>query len=323
MMTREELFQVALDARFKLPPIYIRSHARSDRLDALQRFPFLERRATLVVAEDEELDYLLEWPAAHILTIPTGYPGQKSAGRAIQFILETATAKREEHILVLDDDLMSIAALYENPESGEYASRAVRQHIPDRGERDLLNQGFFGLLSLAAEEAYTAEPSAALAGVQVMSPNWTVHSAATMWRLNVGPVFPSQLMSVHVPRFMEMVGGVDPDFHEHGDDLSMTADLLAAGGSTVMLPTFITGWRSYETESVIRDELTAPAYRQREHDLIMAKPLGRDGYIRTRYDDQGRPWWHRINWQKLRKDGRVKTSEKTWKEGLVFPESLL
>ena len=321
MMTREELFQTAWDSRFALPPIYIRSHARADKLDTLRRFPFLERRAILVVAEDEEVDYLLEWPAAHILTIPTGYPGEKSAGRAIQFILETAKAKRQEHILILDDDLMSLTALYED--EGGKVSRAIRRHLPERQDRELLAQGFFGMIATAAEDAYASEPTAALAGVQVMSPSWTANCAAVMWRLNFGPVFPSQLMSVNVPRFMEMVGGVDPDFHEHGDDLSMTVDLLDAGGSTVMLPTFITGWRSYETESVIRDELTAPAYRQREHDLIMAKPLGREGYIRTRYDDQGRPWWHRVNWQKLRKDGMVKTSEKTWKEGLVFPESLL
>ena len=321
MMTREELFREAGQRSFQeLPPIFIRSHARADKMDTLRRFPFLTRRATVVVAEAEYEDYLAEWPSVALWKMP----GEPSAGRAIQFILEIAQDLGHEHILILDDDLMSITALYENPGSEKYASRAIRRWIGNAPRlRDQFHHGFLSLIAHAAEDAYASEPTAALAGVQVMSPNWTVDSAATMWRLNVGPVFPSQLMSVHVPRFMEVVGGVDPDFHEHGDDLSMTVDLLDAGGSTVMLPTFITGWRSYETESVIRDELTAPAYRQREHDLIMAKPLGRDGYIRTRYDDQGRPWWHRVNWQKLRKDGRVKTSEKTWKEGLVFPESLL
>ena len=320
MMTREELFTKAFETQ-QLPPVYVRSHARADKLDTFRRFPFLVSHATLVVAEDEELDYRLEWPDANIRTIPSYYAGEKSSGRAIQWILDLAVSAAHEHIFILDDDLMSITALYGDEEGN--VSRAVRRHLPNRVDRDRLNRGFFGLIALAAEEAYAAEPTAALAGVQVMSPAWTANCATVMWRLNFGPVFPSQLMSVHVPRFTDHVDRVDPDFHEHGDDLSMTVDLLDAGGSTVMLPTFITGWRSYETESVIRDELTAPAYRQREHDLIMAKPLGQQGYIRTRYDDQGRPWWHRVNWQKLRKDGKVKTSEKTWKEGLVFPESLL
>lgn len=293
---RFDLLFAAATATHQLPPVYVTSHRRADKLDTLRNIPYLQEHATLVVAEQELETYREHWPDAAYLVIPQDYGTVPMGhGRALQFTLEQAHAQGEELICILDDDLKAITALY-SLEDGDRVSRARQPHVGTR-----MGDFFLGCLvtmGLIAREAFTMVPSAVVAGPQVNNADRRLHAAMKRWALNQGGN-PAQFQFIHVPRLMALTGGWDVnEFAQHGDDISLAVDILAAGGSIVDIPTFVTDWRDYELESTMRTPETAPMLRQMEHQSLMQKPLAQ--YVRTRYDMLDRPQWHSVHWVALK-----------------------
>lgn len=305
---RYELLFAAAEAAHQLPPVYITTHRRADKLDTLRNIPYLQEHATLVVAEQELDDYLAHWPQAGYLVIPEGYGDVPiGLGRANQFIMETAQDQGQEVICVIDDDLKAITALY-SLEDGDRVSRARGAHVPDGRMGDFF-LGCLVTMGLIAEEAFASSEYVVLASPQTNNADRRIGAASKRWALNQGGN-PAQLRFIHVPRLMAMTGGYDPEFAQHGEDIALAADILAAGGSLADIPTFVTDWRDYELESTMRTPETAPALRAAEHESLMKKPLAK--FIKTRYDMLDRPQWHSINWTALKRAGWTEPGGLLW-----------
>jgi len=307
------IYEVAGDPSL-LPPVYVLSHNRSDNLVTYRKFPWLRNESTLVVAHGQEATYRAAgWD--NLLVIPQGFGGHdRGIGRALQYILETADMLGQEHILTVHDDLIMASVLYET-EPGK-VSRAWNRWMSH--DREGYQRGVLALMALCAEEAFAAWGSAVIASPQVNNANRTLNSSRKRWALNEGGN-PAQLQYWRVDRFLDLTGGLNlEEFNFHGEDISLACDIIQNGGQVVNLPTFITDYLDYETESVIRNPANAHLLRQQEHDSLMAKGAFAK-YIKTRYDILDRPQWHSLDWPKLKKDGLAQADEALWTEPSKIP----
>jgi hypothetical protein len=291
-----------------LPPIYVITHKRSKTLPTLKTLPFLRDMAKFVVAEEELSTYRDDQPGLDYLRIPSGYRGyDRGVGRARQFCLDDAWLNgAEDHVLILDDDLTSLSVLYGIGE-GKVSHAYARAWSGPKGD-------FFGGLlvavALAAEEAYDAHPEAVIASPQCNNANRTTGSSETRWELNRGGP-PAQIQSWRVDRFADRCGELDlKRFNYHGDDIGVAAQIIAAGGSVVNVPSVIGQYLDYETESVIRSAATAPALRAAEHEALMSHELA--DYVTTREDILGRPQWHSLDWRKLVQRKKIPSDKVRW-----------
>ena len=294
-----------------LPPVYIVSSQRSDRLRTFDTIPGLRDIASVVVSSEEYEEYRAELGGdVNIMCIPEGYRGHAGGlGRARQFCLDQAYLVGHRNIMVLDDDLLLLTLLYHIGD--DKVSRAAKKHIGAAK----LPTFHFGLLNLVAQlalDAFEARPEAVIASPQCNNANRTINSSKLMWALNQGGP-PSQIQVWDVDRWVELCGEIDLErFNYHGEDISIAKQIVTAGGSVVDIPAVVGNWLDYETESVIRNEDTAPALRQAEHDHLMSDPFGR--YIRTKLDIIGRPQWHSLNWKALQRDGMVAVDKRYFAE---------
>jgi hypothetical protein len=175
-------------------------------------------------------------------------------------------------------------------------------------------EDFFGgllvVVALAAEEAYEAEPTAVIASPQCNNANRTTGSSQTRWELNRGGP-PAQIQSWRVDRFSELCGELDLEhFNLHGDDIGVAAQIVAAGGSVVNVPSVIGQYLDYEQQSVIRTPETAPALRRAEHEALMNHELA--DYVTTREDILGQPQWHSLDWRKLVQRKKIPSTRVMW-----------
>lgn len=312
--TREDKFALVFELAERpelLPPVYIVSHQRADRLRTLDTIPALRGIATVVVSASERQAYRQALgPDVAMLSIPDTYRGHTGGlGRARQFCLDYAELEGQRNIIILDDDLLLLTLLYHIGDNK--VSRASKKHIG----AEKLPTFHFGLLNLVAQlalEAFEANPEAVIASPQCNNANRTIRSSELRWALNQGGP-PSQIQVWDVERWTEMCGVIDLErFNYHGEDISIAVQVVTAGGSVVDIPAVVGNWSDYETESVIRNQDTAPALRQTEHDNL--KSLGDSvfRYIRTKYDLIGRPQWHSVYWKKLQQDGMVRTDKAYW-----------
>lgn len=294
-----------------LPPIYVITHKRADTLPTLKTLPMLRWRGLFVVAEEELETYRAAHPELVYLPIPAGYRGlERGVGRARQFCLDTADLLGQEHILIMDDDLTSLSVLY-GIGPGK-VSHAYTRLVGD--QREAFHAGLLVLFSQIAEEAYGVEPTAVIASPQCNNANRTTGSSETRWELNRGGP-PAQIQSWRADRFTITCGELDLDnFNLHGDDIAVAAQVIAAGGSIVNVPSLIGQYLDYETESVIRTPETAPALRAAEHEALMAREIA--PFIKTRTDLLDRPMWHSLDWKTLHARGLVKTTRILWKDEL-------
>lgn len=304
------IFDLAKRASKMLPPVYVISHKRAGDVPTLQTLPWINENGYLVVAEDAAMEYELLHPEARILEIPSGYAGLEiGIGRAKQFVLDHARENGDEHIILLDDDLESLSALYSI--GGGKVSHAYARLVEDKREEFYL--GLLVLFAAVMDEAYAEEPTAVTGSPQRNNSNRTTGSASARWELNRG-VHPSQMQSWHVGRFWSMLPeGLNlEDFNYHGEDIAVALDILAAGGSLVTVPSIIGQYRDYETESTLRTPETAPALRQKEHEDLQKHALW--PYVRTRLDLLDRPQWHAIDWRKIKKERGVPEDKVLWIE---------
>lgn len=293
-----------------LPPIYVITHKRSKTLPTLKTLPFLRDMARFVVAEEELSTYRADQPGLDYLKIPSGYRGlDRGVGRARQFCLDDAWLNgAEDHILILDDDLTSLSVLYGIGE-GKVSHAYARAWD---GPRESFFGGLLVVVALAAEEAYAEHPNAMIASPQCNNANRTTGSSETRWELNRGGP-PAQIQSWRVDRFAEKCGELDLErFNYHGDDIGVAAQVIAAGGSVVNIPSVIGQYLDYETDSVIRSAETAPALRAAEHAALEADPMW--PYVTTREDILGRPQWHSLDWRKLVQRKKIESDRALWKD---------
>lgn len=307
--SRYALLDAAAGAVHQLPPVYIMSHRRADALDTFKTLPYLIENATLVIAEHEHDDYRAKWPRTSLELIPADYGHTPIGhGRALQYIVEHAHKLGQEQIIILDDDLRGITPLF-SLEDGDRVSR-VRPK-PSEG-RDRYYLGGLVTMALVAREAFAEVPEAVIASPQVNNADRRLVPATRRWMLSHGGN-PAQFQFIHVPRLMDRTGGFDAvEFALHGADIAVACDITAAGGAVVDMPAFVTEWRDYESESVMRTPATAHLLRQGEHDALMKKPLAK--YIRTRYDMLDRPQWHSLNWKALQRDGLAPSETCLWSD---------
>lgn len=308
------IYQVAEHPEL-LPPVYVLSHKRADNLVTYRKFPWLKSIATLVVAHSQESAYRAAGWGDNLMVIPAGFGGHDAGiGRALQYILETADMLGHEHILTVHDDLIMASILYET-EPGK-VSRAWNRWMSH--DREGYQRGVLALMAVCAEEAFAASPDAVIASPQVNNANRTLASSRKRWELNAGGN-PAQLQYWRVDRFLELTGGMNlTEFNYHGEDISLACDIIENGGQVVNLPTFITDYLDYETESVIRDPSNAHVLRQGEHDSLMEK-VKMAPYIKTRYDLLDRPQWHSLNWPLLKKEGLARADEALWTDPVRIP----
>lgn len=307
-----------LDAKFDLvfnlagqqtlPPTYIISHKRAGRIRTIKAIPDLRLEATVVIAEEELETYRAADPTIPYLTIPAGYAGLSGGvGRARQFCLDTAAMLGLDHILILDDDMISLTVLYAI--EGGKASHAFKRHI-DPADTEMFRYGSLVLFAQVAEEAYRRVPSAMIASAQCNAASRTQRSSGLRWQLNRGGP-PAQIQSWRVDRFTELVGSIDLErFNLHGDDIGVATQIIGSGGDTVKIPSILGHYQDYETESVIRTPETAPGLREAEHEALMGDALA--PYVMTRHDLLGRPQWHSLDWMALEKDGISRYAEAKW-----------
>ena len=308
--TRDEKFGKVAELAMEiedLPPIYVITHKRSKTLPTLKTLPFLRDCALFVVAEEELSTYRADQPGLDYLRIPSGYRGlDRGVGRARQFCLDDAWANDRDHILILDDDLTSLSVLYGIGE-GKVSHAYARAWS---GRKEDFFGGLLVAVALAAEEAYEAEPTAVIASPQCNNANRTTGSSQTRWELNRGGP-PAQIQSWRVDRFSERCGELDLEhFNLHGDDIGVAAQIVAAGGSVVNVPSVIGQYLDYEQQSVIRTPETAPALRRAEHEALMNHELA--DYVTTREDILGQPQWHSLDWRKLVQRKKIPSTRVMW-----------
>lgn len=289
-----------------LPPTYVITHKRAKILPTLKTLPFLKDMAMFVVAEEELSTYRAEHTLSYA-KIPSGYRGyDRGVGRARQFCLDLAELLGHDHILILDDDLTSLSVLYGIGE-GKVSHAYARAWS---GPKEDFFGGLLVAMALAAEEAYDAHPEAVIASPQCNNANRTTGSSETRWELNRGGP-PAQIQSWRVDRFADRCGELDLErFNYHGDDIGVAAQVIAAGGSVVNIPSVIGQYLDYETESVIRSPATAPALRAAEHEALMSHELA--DYVTTREDILGRPQWHSLDWRKLLQRKKIPSDRMRW-----------
>lgn len=300
-------FELAAEPEL-LPPTYIISHKRAGKIRTLKAIPDLLPRANVVVAEEELATYIKADPRPNYLVIPAGYAGLPGGvGRARQFCLDLAAMMGEEHILILDDDMISLTVLY--AVAGGKASHAFKRHI-DPADTEYFRFGSLMLFAQVAEEAYRTVPTAMIASAQCNAASRTQRSSGLRWQLNRGGP-PAQIQSWRVDRFTEAVGAIDLDrFNWHGDDIGVATQIVYSGGDTVKVPSILGHYQDYETQSVIRNPETAPALRAAEHEALMGGPLAQ--YVMTRHDLLGQPQWHSLDWMALEHDGISRYAEAHW-----------
>lgn len=293
------MFRLGARADELLPPVYVISHRRHADTPTLRAFAALRDHITVVVAVEEADDYQTALPGWKVLPIPAGYRGYPiGVGRARQFVLDTAELLGQERIVLLDDDLMSVAPLY-SIGNGK-VSMAVRKHLPPEYTAEF-NTGWLVTVAACAEEAFDRSQGV-LAAPQTNNPDRHEPPAAHRWWLNRGKP-PAQCQVWDVERFAERCGEMDLErFNYHGDDIAVALQIISAGGSIVQVPSMLSVYWDYETQSVLRDESSAPDLRQTEHDHLTEKY---PRYVRTRTDILGRPQWHDIAWASVRNDGLV------------------
>lgn len=293
-----------------LPPVYIISHKRAGRIRTLKAIPALELVSTVVVREQELEEYIAADGDFHpnYLSIPWDYAGLTGGvGRARQFCLDTAASLGQDHILILDDDMISLTVLYAI--AGGKASHAFKRHI-DPEDTEFFRFGSLALFAQVAEEAYRAVPTAMIASAQCNAASRTQRSSGLRWQLNRGGP-PAQIQSWRVDRFIDSVGSIDLDrFNLHGDDIGVATQIVHSGGDTVKIPSILGHYQDYETQSVIRTPETAPALRAAEHKALLEGPLA--AYVMTRRDLVGRPQWHSLDWKALESDGIARYAEAKW-----------
>lgn len=311
--TKDAKFGLALSLAHRLdllPPVYIISHKRHGDMPTLRNMPLLKEHASVVVTQPEAADYRAALPGTQVLEIPAGYGGHEyGIGRAKQFCLETADLLGQDHIIILDDDLVLLGIQYPNPQDVTKVSRAFMHSHADVREDFFI--GLLVLFALVSEEAYEAHPEAVTSSPQGNNADRTLRAARKRWELNRGGN-PSQMQSWRVDRFWERVpGGFDLEkFNYHGEDVSIALAIIESGGAIVNVPGIVAGYLDYETQSVMRTPETAPALRQAEHDGLMSLMLA--DYVKTREDIIGRPQWHSLRWLALEADGLIKHDQALW-----------
>ena len=293
----------------KLPPVYIISYHRSDNAPTLRMFPTsITQRFTVVVHEEEKALYQAALPDAKILTIPRMWRGYElGAGRARQFVLETAELLGQDRILLLDDDMVNLTTLYAIP--GGKVSRAIRSRYD--GDPAVFRLGVLGLFAVLSEDAAQHDSTLCLTACQYNNAQRNTWSAATRWRTNHGKP-PGQVEYWAMDRWLKYCPeGIDLEhFARHGEDIAVNLQLAYAGASVGNIPCVIGDFWDYETRSVLRNPQNAPALRQVEHDNLMLHPLA--PYISTRLDMVGRPQWNTVNWPLMRRDKIVQSVTASW-----------
>lgn len=315
--SQESKFDLAMRCAARpdlLTPTYIISSRRSQDLRTIQTIPQLAELATIVVSEEEEADYVKNQPTIkNLVTIPRGYRGLAGgAGRARQFCLDRAMALGQEHIIIMDDDLVTLTIQYGLPGDNNKSSTAWTDRIADDPES--FRFGLFIAAGLCADDAFEAQPRAVLAGTVARNAvEWSKATSRTRWDMNRYGRAPMQMVSWHVDRFNDMVGEIDlAAFNNHGEDLSSALYVLQAGGDIVRIPSISTGFLPM-TDSVIRtNRKVANVLRHQEYNSLRTIPYHK--YVATKFSEDGRPLGSRIAWRRLRQDDAIAMDLVKWED---------
>lgn len=209
-----------------LYPIYVPSYNRVGIAILLEMFkdsyPSVQRRVHIVVRDTEAQAYADEYPWATIVKQPRPY----GIGPARAMCVQDARQRGYDRIVMMDDDIRLFTLL----------ERVARDGKPDHTRRHstyvcgipkpLLSMQTLSVACRMADKVFKELPTvtygAARNGLFSMDQDVTVGAT-----LNKG-AWPACVMFIDVNRFQWDY--CLPEYHNHGEDLSMCLDTMTRGG---------------------------------------------------------------------------------------------
>lgn len=287
-------------------PIWIISYNRpgsAPTLDAISTTWQRTDDVNVLVRESQAAAYKAAYPRLSIRSLPDEQIS--NVGRTRWGAAELARALGEDVIIMMDDDVLKLDFLYHSAirtgknagaESSGASNLADRETLPNLDERVVMGFG------ATARELFAVEPKAVLGGMNKRHMSFSPKNHRTWYIVNGGAT-PRQVYVWHLARMEQHGVALNTElFGRHGDDIGLTAEVLAAGLDCFNTPSFVFDHWPEEiniTRSTLRNAENAPALHAAEWDALQQYPI--KDYLRVKRDLIGRYQWGDVDWVKLAK----------------------
>lgn len=306
-MNRDDMtrYLVSLD-RDERYPVWIISYNRAGSAPTLDNISATWERTddvNVVVRSSQAAAYRQAYPR---LTVH-GLPDEQisNVGRTRWGAAELARALGEDVIVMMDDDVLKLDFLFESAhrtgknagaECSGASSKADRAGAPNLDELVVMAFGD------TARQLFAEEPLAVLGGMNKRHMSFSPKNHRTRYIVNGGAT-PRQVYVWHLERMEEHGVALNTElFGRHGDDIGLTAQVLAAGLDCFNTPSFVFDHWPEEINiklSTLRNAENAAGLHAAEWDALQQYPI--KDYLRVKRDLIGNYQWGDVDWVKLAK----------------------
>lgn len=288
-------------------PVWIISCNRAGSaptLDAISASWVRTDDVNVLVRESQAAAYRAAYPRLQVHAMPD--ERINNVGRTRWAAAELARALGEDTIVMMDDDVLKLDFLYQSAhksglnagaECSGASSKADREQLPNLDE---LVVTAFAATALAV---FAVEPKAVLGGMNKRHMSFSPKNHRTWYTVNGGATA-RQVYAWHLARMEDAGVALNTEhFGRHGDDIGLTAQVLAAGLDCFTTPSFVFDHWPEEVNihrSTLRNAENAPALHAAEWEALQHYPI--KDYIRVKRSKvDGSYQWGDVDWQKLAK----------------------
>lgn len=299
----EHLAGLDLQARY---PVWIISHQRAGSaptLDGISASWVRTDDVHVLVRQSQLADYKAAYPRLQL----HAYPDENipNVGTTRWAAADLAYALGDDVIVMMDDDVLKLDFLYQGAHksgvnAGAECSSASGK--ADRAQLPNLDELVVTAFASTAREVFAAEPGAVLGGMNKRHMSFSPKNHRTHYTVNGGATA-RQVYAWHLARMDQAGVALNTQlFGRHGDDIGLTAEVLAAGLDCFTTPSFVFDHWPEEiniNRSTLRNAANAAGLHAAEYKALMQYPI-RD-YLRVKRDIVGNYQWGDVDWQRLAK----------------------
>lgn len=287
-------------------PIWIISYNRAGSAPTLDSISASWERTddvNVVVRQSQAAAYRAAYPRLQVHALPD--ERISNVGRTRWGAAELARALGEDVIIMMDDDVLKLDFLFQSAhrtgknagaECSGASNKADRVALPSLDERVVMGFGE------TARWLFEDEPLAVLGGMNKRHMSFSPKNHRTRYIINGGAT-PRQVYVWHLERMEEHGVALNVGlFGRHGDDIGLTAEVLAAGLDCFNTPSFVFDHWPEEINierSTLRNAQNAAGLHAAEWEALQEYPI--KDYLRIKRDLIGNYQWGDVDWVKLAK----------------------
>lgn len=313
---------------YQCVPIWLNSFDRADDAPSLGWLDNLDATMTPLVNVRvlvEQLEsYQEKYP--NLTFHPASMQSMSPVGTARQILFDTIYYTHgHSRAIIMDDDLTELNLLTQSfsqkgKSAGAESSRGYTR--AERADMGIFYDAFFKLFSRVSEEVLDSDGDVILGSARKRHMSFGYKNHRIKYQVNSG-VSARQLMFFDFERFNAIGAAIDQEhFYRHGDDIGTMASVLANGGKTFTLPSFIYDTYSEDVniyKSKIRNASTKPELHAEEYHGLQQYPI--KDYLREKRSlIDGTYEWGDVDWRKYHKLHGTKPDTKYWEPGGTEPQ---